>query len=99
MEAKLDETNKERDIQHLKVADKLVSLYMKFGDDIPPKGSVGNDQDQTQYWPQLAAVIIKSMKSQTLQKLVEKVENFRQAIEQSSDNEEGEQARILTIKH
>ena len=49
------------------------------------KGKKIIDWDQN-YWAQIAAVIIKSMKSETLEKLIEKIDDFREALESGSDN-------------
>ena len=66
----------------MEIDQKIINLFIKYKTE-----SVDQKLDWDQnYWAQIAAVIIKSMKSETLEKLIEKIDNFREAMEEESDN-------------
>ena len=66
----------------MEIDQNIINLFIKYKTE-----SVDQKLDWDQnYWAQIAAVIIKSMKSETLEKLTEKIDNFREAMEEESDN-------------
>ena len=69
-------------MQQMEIDQNIINLFIKYKTE-SVDGQLDWDQN---YWAQIAAVIIKSMKSETLEKLIEKIENFREAMEESSDN-------------
>ncbi len=85
MQAIIDETlnnskNQDSDLQHLRVDDNVLRLFLKF-----EHGEVVEGSENANYWPLLASIVIKATKSQSLKKLIEKVESFKMQFKVEED--------------
>ena len=76
------------DVSKLIVGNKKVAdLFMKYKDDNDHKQKpcTGREHLENSLWPHIASVVIKGMKSEALDKLIEKVDKFKSNIQQEEE--------------